>query len=241
MTDATTLTVKAIDPNGKAQEYYIHRQGDHLVELGTGRNAVVFLARTAQDPAASAVEYHAIKFLKNDNDPEYADESARRFFDEAEKMRSFGRLVGSFVRYESWGYVGDYEQQWDVYYRPAADYIANQGSDYADMQVYYSLRGPFYVLELCQGTIHDLLDKAIPWPDLSAYNHIGPYQRVLHNQTRAVANDLQAVAERYLVFLDMTCSIPSAMNQRQTACAILLCLNSSRRLSGLFGSCIWKR
>src|SRR5689334_8865634 len=104
MNAEAALAVQAIDPNGKVQEYYIHRDGGLPVVLGTGRNAVVFLARTTEDSEAMAVEYRAIKCLKSDIDREYADESARRFFDEAEKTKNFGRLVGSFVRYESWGF-----------------------------------------------------------------------------------------------------------------------------------------
>lgn len=198
MAEYTTLAVKAIDPVGKEQEYYIHRDGDLPVVLGTGRNAVVFLARTAEDQRASAVEYRAIKFLKNDIDREYADESARRFFDEAEKTRGFGRLVGSFVRYESWGFIGALDRDWHIYYGKDADRVKNEGEEYATLQKYYFLRGPFYVVELCQGTIQDLLDKDIHWADLNAYRHIGPYQRALRSQTEAVAADVGEVGDRYM-------------------------------------------
>jgi len=194
----TILSVKAVDPNGKMQEYYLHRDGDRPVVLGTGRNAVVFLARTAEDPRATAVEYRAVKFLKNDVDQEYADESARRFFDEAEKTKNFGRLVGAFVRYESWGYIGPVDARWQLYYGRDADRMGNEGREYDVVKDYFFLQGPFYVLELCQGTIQDLLDKDIHWPDLSAYRHIDSYHHVLRSQIQAVAGDVREVVERYM-------------------------------------------
>src|SRR5688500_11592027 len=79
------LVLKAVDPDQTIRQFYLPLDGDFPVILGTGRNAVVFLAATSLNSRSAANEYRAVKFLKNDIDREYASESARRFFDEAEK------------------------------------------------------------------------------------------------------------------------------------------------------------
>jgi serine/threonine protein kinase len=198
MIDVTYMELKTIDPDGRVKEFYLHHDGRLPVVLGTGRNAVVFLARTSKDLDSAANEYRAIKFLKDDIDQEYAEETARRFFDEAEKTKNFGRLHNSFVRYDSLGVIGDIDSSWEMYYGKHTDRIWNRGAEFDYLKSYFFLQGPFYVLELCQGTLQDLLDKNIHWAKLQVYQHINSYQGVLSLQSRDVFGDIQEVIDKFI-------------------------------------------
>lgn len=198
--DAASLKLVAIDPDGMVQYSYLYvdRQTGLPIVLGTGRTAVVCLARTSQSADSPANEYRAIKFLKDDVDKEYAEETTRRFFDEAQKTRNFGRLHGSFVRYYSQGFIGTPREKWQIYYGANIDHLLNEDTPFAYIQQYFFLQGPFYVLELCQGTLHDLLDKSIAIERFNTYRHIEAFQAVLQHQAEEVAADIATLQASYM-------------------------------------------
>lgn len=193
------LPLDAVDPDHAIRRLYLPLEGHFPVLLGTGRNAVVFLAATSPDPASLANEYRAVKFLKDDIDQEYARESARRFFDEAEKARKFGRLHDFFVRYDSMGYIVDLERRWQLLYEGKAEQIRNAGPPYEALRQHFSFQGPFYVLELCQGTLHDLLDKTVPWSSFTVYRRIAQYRESLRAVAAWTAGNLADVVHPYMV------------------------------------------
>lgn len=192
------LALNAVDPDRNIQRYYLPLDGDYPIILGTGRNSVVFLAATSPHHYSAANEYRAVKFLKNDIDQEYAHESARRFFDEAEKTKKFGLLASFFVHYYSKGWIGNIEQRWRLHYETDADAIENVGAPYAALRQHFFLLGPFYVIELCQGTLHDLLDKRLPWAAFSIYRHIAEYGDSLRSAKLRATDPIEELVRSYM-------------------------------------------
>jgi len=70
------------------------------------------------------------------------------------------------------------------------------------LRAHYNLQGPFYVQHLCQGTLHDLLDRKTPWHDLPAYS-IPNFKYSIEQQSWRLQKDISAMAKQYL------CNYPS--------------------------------
>jgi serine/threonine protein kinase len=210
-----TLQLKAIGP-GSEDNYHIHLVmfGDgeerRPIELGTGRNAVVFLGSSTADLRAVSQIYYAVKFLKDDPDQEYARVCEDRFFTEAENTHSFGQLAGSFVKYNSLGAIGlepDAKVS-DMCIKHLGagnrDRI-NTGKDYTAILQSYYLQGPFYAIELCQATLYDLLDRNTPWLDLPVYRLQPPraeelpsYREALQKTAHNLAGSIHRVINLYI-------------------------------------------
>ncbi len=212
MTDKKTTFVKAINQANQIREYYLHLEGDERlpIVLGTGRNAVVFLATTTSSLNSIANSYHAIKFLRDDIDKQYARASAERFFQEAAKVKTFDLLQGTFVRYFGWGAIGRPGQLdekgdlrdywWDDQFIYHKDQLVNDAEDdeLSRLRTYYNLQGPFYVLELCQGTLHDLLEKKTLWSSLPPYS-VSNFKSSLLAQQERIGKDIDDIANKYLL------------------------------------------
>jgi serine/threonine protein kinase len=210
---APHVYVKAVNQADQVDTFYLHLEGDKRLPalLGTGRNAVVFLATTTPQRESEANYYRAIKFLRNDIDKQYARASAERFFEEADKAKRFDRLQGTFVKYFGWGAVGqpeppdekgEYRDFWwrthfQGYEQRLLDSVYTNNQDLDKIRRHFDLQGPFYVLDLCQGTLYDLLDKHTPWIHLPAYSII-KFQESLLIQTHRVGSDIDTFTGRYL-------------------------------------------
>jgi serine/threonine protein kinase len=214
-TPATYVYVKAANQANQVDTFYLHLEGEKRLPLllGTGRNAVVFLATTTTQRDSEANYYRAIKFLRDDIDKQYARASAERFFEEADKAKRFDRLQGTFVKYFGWGAIGKPEDQPNAkgehrdfwWYSQLKGYdkllIDNNDANSQDLdriRKYFDLQGPFYVLDLCQGTLYDMLDKHTPWINLPAYS-ITKFQESLLIQTYGRESEhIDAFAKTYL-------------------------------------------
>jgi serine/threonine protein kinase len=204
------LEIKAINQADQERPFYLHLEGPERVPivLGTGRNAVVFLATTTADEGNAATDYHAIKFLRDDVDHQYALAAAYRFFEEAAKAQGFDRLQAAFVNYYGWGAIGrpsgeltDTGQQrdfwWTVQFKHCADRIRSDDPEFERLRQHFKLQGPFYVLKLCQGTLHDLLDNNLEWAALPPYV-VEKYRNSLMSQAKKSAADINDVSNRFL-------------------------------------------
>jgi serine/threonine protein kinase len=193
------LVLQAADADQTIRQFYLPLENDMPILLGTGRNAVVFLAATSPNPTSVANEYRAVKFLKNDIDQEYAHEAARRFFDEAEKAKKFGRLQKFFVQYDSIGFIADIDERWRRHYSVEHSRIRNAGERYEALRSHFFLQGPFYVLELCHGTIQDLLDKNLPWSAFSIYRTIAAYRESLRSASAWASRYIEQAMRAYMI------------------------------------------
>lgn len=204
------LELKAVNQADQIASYYLQLRGPERLPLvlGTGRNAVVMLATTTPDSNNTAAEYRAIKFLRDDIDKQYALAAANRFFEEAGKSQGFGRLHAAFVKYYGWGAIGapsneltDTGQRrdfwWNVQFKHCAEEISSEGVEFEHLRQHFKLQGPFYVLDLCQGTLQDLLDKNVKWDDLPPYT-VEKYRNSLEAQAKKIADDIDDVTARYL-------------------------------------------
>lgn len=213
----TFISIKAVNQANQVREFHIHLNGSFgsglPVELGTGRNAVVFLAATTPLKNSDANTYHAIKFLRNDIDTQYARASARRFFEEISKAKQFNLLQGTFVSYFGVGAIGRPESPdergmfrdfwWQEDLKKYIDMLKDEDEkNYEDMQrilKHYDLQGPFYVLDLCQGTLYDLLDKSTPWIDLPAYT-IANFHNSLLSQAKYTKAQIEEFTREYMIY-----------------------------------------
>lgn len=199
---ASVIPLQIVNPDDKYPPLYLHLDGKDGMPaiLGTGRSAVVLLATTTADPNSTVVEYRAVKLLRDDPDKQFAAAAAERFFLEADRIQNFGLIQETFVRYYGWGSLGSAAEGgfwWRVQFARHADAIANTDELLLQVKSHFDLQGPLYVLHLCQGTLDDLLDKATPWSALPAYA-LAVYSRTLAAESRRLADDIAAVAGRYL-------------------------------------------
>jgi serine/threonine protein kinase len=208
------IRVRAMDQARDVYTFHLHLDEQGLPEvLGTGRNAVVFLATTTHTKDSPAAAYRAIKFVRDDVDKQYAYAIAKRFFAEADKAQRFHRLQETFVKYYGWGAVRTPDEQsvdpkgrrqdfwWEGDLLGLEDQLVENDAEnqkrLLDLLRHFKLQGPFYVLDLCQGTLYDLLDKSTPWIKLPAYS-ISTYQESLLQQSDKVAQSITDVARTYL-------------------------------------------
>lgn len=187
-----------------AKLVYLHMVGAgekrRPIQLGTGRNAVVLLASSTPDLQFVGNRYYAAKFLRDDFDPQYSETAADNFFREAEQMRQWGVDNGAIVDYEGWGAIakdntrlntrGTPREYWWItggyFYRydPHAEVnqanrplIDNNSADYVFIKKALRLEGPFYLMELCPGTLEDLLERDTRWIDLPVYRWMDAYRQ----------------------------------------------------------------
>lgn len=196
------ITLKAVNQAGQFPPLYLNLEGEHLQPtiLGTGRSAVVLLATTTDTPENPANEYRAVKFLRDDPDKQYAAAAAERFFLEAGQAQKFDHIQEAFVKYYGWGALGSAEdgRSWwrNQFARYSAE-LANVDEELQRLRSHFDLQGPFYVLRLCQGTLHDLLDKDQTWHELPAYG-VRRYHTAIIKESERIAEDIREVTERYL-------------------------------------------
>lgn len=196
------IKLNSIDQSKHIPPLYFHLEGEHRlpVILGTGRSAVVLLATTAPDPDNPSNEYRAVKFLRNDPDEQFALSAAERFFLEAGQVQLFGKTQETFVKYWGWGSIGskaDGQFWWRSQFADVADQIPNTEAELLRLKAHFDLQGPFYVLHLCQGTLHDLLDTARPWENLPCYG-LKIFRTALSSESKRIGKDIEEIARRYL-------------------------------------------
>jgi len=199
----TVLPLRSVNQAGQYPPHYLHLSGEHRLPtvLGTGRSAVVLLATTTPEEEGPATFYHAVKFLRDDPDKQYAAVAAHRFFQEAGQIQRFYGYHGAFVRYIGWGSIDDPgagKEWWNIHFAPHNPIIVNSDSEFERLRKHFDLQGPFYILDLCQGTLHDLLDKSMPWSDLPAYS-IRTFSVSLQAESRKIEQDIKDVVKRYCV------------------------------------------
>lgn len=199
----TILPLRSVNQADQYPPHYLHLDGEHRLPtvLGTGRNAVVLLATTTLEEEGPATFYHAVKFLRDDPDKQYAAAAADRFFQEAGRVKAFSGYHGAFVRYISWGSIDHPsrgKEWWSVHFARHNPVIVNSDPEFERLRKHFDLQGPFYILDLCQGTLHDLLDKSMPWSELPAYS-IRTFAVSLRAESIKIANDIREVVARYCV------------------------------------------
>jgi serine/threonine protein kinase len=198
-----TLPLKVLRRDSQ-DEYHIYLvmtvedDEHHPVELGTGRNAVVFLGSSTANLQSVSQEYYAVKFLKDDPDKEYARVTEDRFFYEATITHSCSHLGDSFVKYNSWGALSaeidkPVSDVWVKFFGERINAAVNTGEPYTAILQSYYLQGPFYTIELCQATLYDLLDRNTPWLKLPVYDMQPPRAEGLHSYTDALNQTAQSL------------------------------------------------
>lgn len=220
MTELQTrpLLVTAVETVGqqeRVRSVYLHmvRRPDGSEEpilLGTGRNAVVFLATDVMY-LDSRAEYRAVKFLRDDPDDQLAYSAAMRFFQEALSLANRSGNIDSLVRFLGWGAIARdlarrgpvssiKEFWWGQYFddSTSVDFANNDGADYQRIKDRYGLQGPFYCLELCHGTLEHLLEGSNRWSDLPIYHYNALDGWTLRENAREAQADLHTFVQRYL-------------------------------------------
>jgi len=226
--DAAYFPLTAVDTDPKTGfdapvKIFLHyeKQSKLPIQLGTGRSAVVLLASKFPDLQHGG-DYYAVKFLRDDPDPQYREASSEKFFTEALQMREWGRGNAAIVSYEGWGaiakniekkntrnepaeywWVKSYFSKYDV---DASDRSAtvpvlnNNSAPFPYLKEALNLQGPFYILKLCQATLEDLLERDMPWEELTVYRTINRYGDHLKTQrdNKEIASDIRSFRERYL-------------------------------------------
>jgi serine/threonine protein kinase len=191
------------------------------IRLGTGRNAVVFLATNLTKLSGNAT-FYAVKFLRDDPDDQVAYSMALRFFAEAQSLINKSRGIASLVTFQGWGaIVRDEERRGPVntvkefWWKEIFDDLesasiesndgpkfkleANDGPEFKYIKEHYKLQGPFYCLELCQGTLEQLLESDEHWINLPIYRYAQKYKVALQrNASDKVRDDISKFCERYL-------------------------------------------
>lgn len=229
--ETTSLELTAVDQDTRPEHdrpvfVYLQLTGSNQlpIELGTGRSAVVLLATLFPDPQAAGNEYYAVKFLRDDPDPQYSEASALRFFTEAEQMWRWGKTGGNIVTYQGWGAIAkDLERKntrgetrefwWHDYFkgydpdqeqdnpdqkRPRRAVLNNNSPEFKRIKTRLNLQGPFYILELCQGTLEDLLEDDTPWAALPPYRWIDGYWDALESALKVTSGQVEEFSKHYL-------------------------------------------
>src|SRR6185295_2817137 len=72
-----------------------------------------------------------------------------------------------------------------------------ENTELTRLREYFNLQGPFYVLDLGQGTLHDLLEKSIPWSSLPSYS-VSNFKSSLLAQQDRVSQAIDEFTKHYL-------------------------------------------
>ncbi len=196
---------------------YLHlREGQTEVEplrLGTGRNAVVFLATDI--PSLQGAKYWAVKFLRDDPDDQVAYSSAMRFFQEALSLQNKNDNINTLVEYHGWGAIARdltrrgpvnsiKEFWWEQIFNKVkrVSFETNDAPEFRQIKNRFSLQGPFYCLELCHGTLEHLLERSERWVDLPVYGFNQGSEDALIRNARDSLKDIEIFVSRYLQGLD---------------------------------------
>jgi len=209
------VAVESVGEEELIRSVYLHlvRRPDGSEEpilLGTGRNAVVFLATDIRALGGKAA-YRAVKFLRDDPDDQVAYSAAVRFFQEALSLSGKNSNIDSLVSFLGWGAIDRdmtrrgpvnsvKEFWWSSYFDHAqnVDFTKNNGPDYQRIKDRFGLQGPFYCLELCHGTLEHLLERSERWCDLPIYRHSEVDAATLSENAREIRADLAIFVQRYL-------------------------------------------
>lgn len=220
MTIATTAlplaAVETVNANEeRVRNVYLHliRRPDGVEEpirLGTGRNAVVFLATDIKSLNDKA-EYRAVKFLRDDPDDQLAYSSSVRFFQEALSLQNKSDNIDSLVRFLGWGAIARdltrrgpvnsvKEFWWSQYFDTArsVSFEDNNSPALRRIKDRFSLQGPFYCLELCHGTLEHLLERNDRWFDIPVYQFNEGSARALARNAAEIRSDIELFVQRYL-------------------------------------------
>lgn len=163
------LQITVINDNDDSTAYYLplfeEKDGHWPFRLGTGRNAVVFLGWTKDQEENS--RFLAFKFLKNDPNEEYAQMVSERFLIEMKATEKITIHGNYFVQFRGRGFIGklDKDDKKNPKWKPLYDKVFEKNATDAFQKIkdHFKLQGPFYLMELCQGTLHDLLERPEPW------------------------------------------------------------------------------
>ena len=214
MTVSSVVKIDVINELGNNATYYLplleqikgQNNQDKLLPflLGTGRNAVVFLAWTKANEQES--DFLAFKFLKDDpKNQEYAQMVKDRFLIElnATKHASFRR--GFFVKFRGHGILGNFDlknkknAEWRELFPKDWANDKNSTPYHNEIQQYFDLQGPFYILELCQGSLHDLLERGEPWLFASkSYQQVSLYKEALKDQYSNIREKVKKFKSDYI-------------------------------------------
>ena len=83
---------------------------------------------------------------------ELTPEDRERIGRKIEKIGMFTRDQETLVRFYGKGVLGPIDR-WQAYFTAEqCAQVAHPGAEYERLMKHYKLQGPFYVLELCQGT-----------------------------------------------------------------------------------------
>lgn len=207
--------VESIGDEERVRNVYLHlvRNPDGSedpIRLGTGRNAVVFLATDIKELGERA-DFRAVKFLRDDPDDQLAYSAAVRFFQEALSLQNKSGNLDSLVRFLGWGAVmRDLQRRgpvnsvkefwWGEMFNGvrSVSFEENNNADFRRIKAHYSLQGPFYCLELCHGTLEHMLERSERWYDLNVYRHSKASSDALVNNARELKRDLELFVRRYL-------------------------------------------
>jgi serine/threonine protein kinase len=220
--------VESVAQEERNRSVYLHlvRRPDGSEEpimLGTGRNAVVFLATDIQ-VLDNRAEWRAVKFLRDDPDDQVAYSAAVRFFQEALSLAGKKGNIDSLVRFLGWGAIDRdlarrgpvnsvKEFWWNRYFDDvrSVDFTKNNGPDYQRIKDRFGLQGPFYALELCHGTLEHLLERSERWYDLPIYQHSEVDAWTLRENAHEIRADLATFVQRYLQGADNATLSPDAL------------------------------
>lgn len=208
--------VESIGTEERVRNVYLHliRNPDgseEPIRLGTGRNAVVFLATDIMELKDDRADFRAVKFLRDDPDEQLAYSAAVRFFQEAMSLQNKSGNIDSLVRFLGWGaIVRDLKRRgpvnsvkefwWDQIFNGvrSVSLDSNENEDFRRVKDRYALQGPFYCLELCHGTLEHLLERSDRWFDLQIYRHNTASNNALVGNARELRSDLELFVKRYM-------------------------------------------
>ena len=163
--------------------------------LGTGRNAIVLLGHTAQTVRSTGNSFVALKFVKADINEQYAGMIRERFWIEMTQTRDFGSQRFFFVQFLGVGVIGELEPHLERW----PNGVKNESELLEKLRVSYKLQGPFYALELCQGSLEDVLEKRQPWINIGkSYNDFSDFKREFLKKYDDVRGSLRVIKAQYL-------------------------------------------
>jgi serine/threonine protein kinase len=196
-----SLPIKVLNELKNSVTFYLPLQEGKPIRLGTGRNAVVFLGWTAPEETHTGIKYVAVKFLKNDINSQYARMTEIRFFTEAQKTEDFGQQMEFFVAYIGRGIIGKIDESQKYYFPGNMELVEfeNKERDHVFIKNHFFLQGPFYVIELCQGTLHDIFEKDSPWSKaVRVYHATKIYASALFDEAKSRLEDVRLIKEKYM-------------------------------------------
>lgn len=206
-----TITLTVVNEFDEPTTYYlplleqVSEEGkERLIpmRLGTGRNAVVLLAWTKSNQKAA--QFLALKFLKDDENEEYAQMVKERFLIELIETKRASFDTDFFVGFKGHGILGnfDLDDEKNAKWRSLFSKWKkgkNSANLHTDVQNYFDLQGPFYILELCQGSLHDLLERGEPWLLASkSYQQVDRYKKAFEIQYENIREKVQQFQAKYI-------------------------------------------